>query len=150
MVRFKNRYLVLEITPHGKEDKPLTLKSTALSQAVQQKVQELYGDFGVAAIKDGFNAKYCNTHTRIAVIRSRHGPHKFLLHAVPLINDMAGRFVATRILYVGATMKHCFVFIKKHQERKLEQMWSKLRTETERKEMTTALLTLTPAMKDFK
>lgn len=57
-------------------------------------------------------AKYCNTHTRIAVIRSRHGPHKFLLHAVPLINDMAGRFVATRILYVGATMKHCFVFIK--------------------------------------
>jgi hypothetical protein len=31
------------------------LKSTALSNAVQQKVQELYGDFGLAAIRDGFN-----------------------------------------------------------------------------------------------
>lgn len=31
------------------------LKSTSLSNAVQQKVQQLYGDFGVAAIKDGFD-----------------------------------------------------------------------------------------------
>ncbi|XP_011351032.1 ribonuclease P/MRP protein subunit POP5 [Ooceraea biroi] len=150
MVRFKNRYVVLEITPHGKEDKPFTLKNTALSQAVQQKVQELYGDFGTAAIKDGFNAKYCNMHTRIAVIRVRHGPHKFLLRAIPSVNDVAGRLVKTNILYVGATIKQCFLFIMKYQEKKLEQMWSGLRTETEREQMMTALLTFTPAMKDIK
>ncbi|KAH0952302.1 hypothetical protein HN011_005341 [Eciton burchellii] len=150
MVRFKNRYIVLEIIPHNKDVKSLMLKSTALSNAVQQKVQELYGDFGLAAIRDGFNAKYCNVHTRIAVIRTRHGPHKFLLRAIASVNDVAGRLVKTNILYVGATMKHCFLFIRKHQERKLEEMWSKLRTETERTEMTTALMTLTPAMKDIK
>lgn len=150
MVRFKNRYIVLEITPHSKDDKQLMLKNTALSHAVQQKVQQLYGDFGVAAIKDGFDAKYCNSYTKIAMVKIRHGPHKFVLQAIPLINDIGGRLVKTSILYIGATMKHCFLFIRKHQEKKLEQIWSKLQTETERKEMETVLMTLTPAMKDFK
>ncbi|RLU14861.1 hypothetical protein DMN91_012748 [Ooceraea biroi] len=95
-------------------------------------------------------AKYCNMHTRIAVIRVRHGPHKFLLRAIPSVNDVAGRLVKTNILYVGATIKQCFLFIMKYQEKKLEQMWSGLRTETEREQMMTALLTFTPAMKDIK
>lgn len=30
------------------------LKTTALHIAIQQKVQQLYGDFGLAAIKAGF------------------------------------------------------------------------------------------------
>jgi ribonuclease P/MRP protein subunit POP5 len=57
-------------------------------------------------------AKYCNVHTRIAVIRTRHGPHKFLLRAIASVNDVAGRLVKTNILYVGATIKHCFLFIR--------------------------------------
>lgn len=151
MVRFKNRYIVLKITLHnkGKDDKPLMLKATVLHNAIQEKVQQLYGDFGVAAIKAGFNAKYCNTHTKIALVKIRHGPHKFLLHSIPLINDIGGRYVKTKILYIGATMKHCFLFIRKYQEKKLEQVWMSLRTETERKDMEKALMTLTPAMKDF-
>lgn len=150
MVRFKNRYIVLEVIPHSRGDKQLMLKNTAISYAVQQKVRKLFGDFGMAAIKDGFDAKYCNPQTKIALVRIRHGPHKFVLRAIPLINDVGGRFVKMNILYVGATMKHCFLFIRKHQEGKLEEIWSKLRTETERKEMQTILTTLTPAMKDFK
>ncbi|XP_032681979.1 ribonuclease P/MRP protein subunit POP5 [Odontomachus brunneus] len=149
MVRFKNRYMVLEITPHNRSDKPLILKTTVLHDAIQQEVQKLYGDFGVAAIKAGFNAKYCNTHTKIALVKARHGPHKFLLRAIPLMNDVGGRHVKINILYVGATIKHCFLFIRKHQEKKLEQIWASLRTDTERKEMEEALMTLTPAMKDF-
>lgn len=47
--------MVLEIIPYNKSDEPLTLKATALQDAIQQKVQKLYGDFGVAAIKAGFN-----------------------------------------------------------------------------------------------
>lgn len=45
-------------------------------------------------------------------MKTRHGPHKFLLKAIPLINDIAGRLVSIEILYVGATLKHCFLFIK--------------------------------------
>ena len=42
----------------GKEEKPLVLKTTALHVAIFEKVQQLYGDFGVAAIKSGFNGYY--------------------------------------------------------------------------------------------
>lgn len=150
------RYIVLEITPHNK-DKLLMLKATAVHHAIQQKVQQLYGDFGIAAIKAGFNgnflfndgccehisylynmtviisskfkslmiyvfhnltnlffvaAKYCNPYTKIALVKVRHGPHKFLLHTIPLINNISERRVQTNILYIGATMKHCFLFIK--------------------------------------
>lgn len=57
-------------------------------------------------------ATYCNEHTKIALIRGRHGPHQFLMKAIPAINDIAGKFVSVEILYVGATMKHCFIFIR--------------------------------------
>jgi len=57
-------------------------------------------------------AKYCNVQTKIAIVRLRHGPHKFALHAIPLINDVGERLVKTKILYVGATLKHCFLFIR--------------------------------------
>ncbi|XP_011689524.1 PREDICTED: uncharacterized protein LOC105451030 [Wasmannia auropunctata] len=151
MVRFKNRYIVFTIKPHGeKDDKQATWKNTHVSNAIKRKVQQLYGDVGVAAIRDGFDAKYCNVQTKIAIVRLRHGPHKFALHAIPLINNVGERLVETRILYVGATLKQCFLFIRKHQERKLEQLWSKLPTEAERKRMETLLMTLTPAMKDLK
>lgn len=150
MVRFKNRYITFEITPGDKSNKPLVLKATTLYNVIQKKVQQLYGDFGLAAIKAGFNAKYCNVHTRIALVKVRHGPHKFLLDSIPHIKDLAGRLVSVKILYTGATMKHCFLFIKRYQQKKLEETWSSLRNDTERREMENALMTLTPAMKDFR
>ena len=51
-------------------------------------------------------------HTKIALIKIRHGPHKFVLNAIPKINDLGGKTAKLKIIYVGATMKHCFIFIK--------------------------------------
>ncbi|KAK0174747.1 hypothetical protein PV327_010481 [Microctonus hyperodae] len=150
MVRFKNRYIVIEITPKDKEDKPWTLKSSALQCAVQKKVQQFFGDFGQAAIKSGFSATYCNEHTKIALIRGRHGPHKFLMKAIPAINDIAGKFVSVEILYVGATMKHCFIFIRNHQIKKIESVWKSLKNDQERQKVIDTLMTLTSATKDLK
>ncbi|KAK2583528.1 hypothetical protein KPH14_009484 [Odynerus spinipes] len=150
MVRFKNRYITVEIVPADGSDKLLILKTTAVQNAVQKKVQQLYGDFGAAAIKAGFNAKYCNAQTRIALIKARHGPHKFLLNSISSINDVGGRLVTINILYVGATMKHCFLFLRTYQQKKLEEMWDSFRNDQQRKEMQEALMTLTPAMKDFR
>lgn len=48
------RYITFKIILGDKSNKPLQLKITTLHVAIQQKVQQLYGDFGVAAIKAGF------------------------------------------------------------------------------------------------
>ncbi|XP_015602247.1 uncharacterized protein LOC107271132 [Cephus cinctus] len=150
MVRFKNRYIVVEITPGDMSDKSIVLKSTTLHYAILQKVQQFYGDFGAAAFKAGYNAKYCNARTRIALIKVRHGPHRFLLNSLSSITDIGGKLVSVSIVYVGATMKHCFHFIKNYQRKKLEAMWSSLRNEQERKKMEDALMTLTPGMNEIK
>ncbi|XP_046837041.1 ribonuclease P/MRP protein subunit POP5 [Vespa crabro] len=150
MVRFKNRYIAVEIVPKIENDKALTLKSTALQNAIQEKVQHLYGDFGSAAIKAGFQAKYCNAQTRIALIKSRHGPHKFILNSIPLISDVDGRAVTINIIYVSATIKHCFIFVRTYQQKKLEKMWNSFKNDNQRREMQKALMKLTASMKDFK
>ena len=38
-----------------KSDKSLSLKSTALHEAIQKKISSMYGDLGSAAIKAGFS-----------------------------------------------------------------------------------------------
>lgn len=57
-------------------------------------------------------AKYCNAQTRIALVRSRHGPHKFILNSIPAISDVDNKAVTVNIIYVSATIKHCFIFVR--------------------------------------
>ncbi|OXU27777.1 hypothetical protein TSAR_013665 [Trichomalopsis sarcophagae] len=166
MVRYKNRYITIQVSSKKEKfaNKPLNIKPQAVHEAIQKKVLEMYGDYGVAAIKAGFSgrikhfhlicktyvlAKYCNAHTRIALIKIRHGPHMFLLKALPKINDVGGNHVNVKIMYIGATMKHCFIFIKNYQRGKLQSMWKEMKNDNERKELEKALMTMDPAMKDL-
>jgi len=48
------RYFVVEVNPvHENRDAALVLRSASLYQAVMKKLQQLHGDFGVAAAKSG-------------------------------------------------------------------------------------------------
>lgn len=122
------------------EDKPMQLKSRLFHDTVLEKIQQLYGDFGTAAVRTGFLTKYCNENTRIAILRSRHGPHKFVTSAIPFINKMGKLNVSLQTLHVGATLKHSFKFIQKHQRSYLDNMWVKLKTEEERKALEAAVM----------
>ncbi|XP_072943811.1 ribonuclease P/MRP protein subunit POP5 [Epargyreus clarus] len=144
MVRFKNRYVTVEInSPQVPENKPLTLKSNLFYETVLEKIQQLHGDFGVAAVRTGFLTKYCNERTRIAILRSRHGPHKFVTSALPFITKIGNLDVSLRTLHVGATLKHSFMFIQKYQRAYLDSMWSKLKTDDERRALEAAVMDFT-------
>ncbi|CAB3228684.1 unnamed protein product [Arctia plantaginis] len=144
MVRFKNRYVTVEIDcPMIPDNKPLHLKPKIFHDTVMNKIQQLHGDFGVAAITTGFLTKYCNETTRIAIIRSRHGPHKFVISSLPFITQIGKLHVKLKTLHVGATLKHSFKFIQKHQRMYLDCMWSKLRTDEERQKLEAAVMDFT-------
>lgn len=50
------RYIVFTIKSHNnKDDKQATWKNSHVSNAIKHKVQQLYGDVGIAAIRDGFD-----------------------------------------------------------------------------------------------
>ncbi|KAK4875646.1 hypothetical protein RN001_012068 [Aquatica leii] len=130
MVRHKQRYLVVEITPQNvRKNLSLVIHSSALHQAILLKVQQLHGDFGAAAIRAGFTAKYFNEKTRIAIIRSRHGPHKLITSALPFIKDIDKKNVSLNTLYTGATLKHCFKFILNYQRKKVDEICATMKSE---------------------
>lgn len=123
--------------------KPLYFKSKILYDTLVEKIQQLHGDFGVAAVKTGLVAKYCNEKTRIAIIRSRHGPHRFVTSSLPFITKIGKLDITLKTLHVGATMKHSFKFIQKYQRSYLDSMWSKLKTDEERKALESAVMDFT-------
>lgn len=113
MVRYKNRYFAVEIEPKsGPSHAPLAIRKTALYTTILNKVQQMHGDFGSAAMTNGFATKYCNPYTKIAMIRTRHGPHRFVASILPLITEIDKVKVRFNVLYVGATMAKCFKFIR--------------------------------------
>lgn len=113
MVRYKNRYFAVEIEPRsGPSHAPLNIRKAALYSAILNKVQEMHGDFGSAAMRNGFTTKYCNPYTKVALIRTRHGPHRFVASILPLITEIDKIKVRFNVLYVGATMVKCFKFIR--------------------------------------
>ena len=119
------------------------MKSKYFYDIIIEKIQQLHGDFGVAAVKTGFVAKYCNENTRIAILRSRHGPHKFVTSALPFITKIGKLDINLKTLHVGATMKHSFKFIQKYQKSYLDSMWAKLKTDEERKAFELATMDFT-------
>ena len=149
MVRYKNRYVAVEVNPLGQGGtKTFPLNSRDLYSSVIEAVQKLHGDFGVGAISSGFAAKYCNEITRIALLRARHGPHRLMASALPSITHIGKMPVTLRTIYTGATMKRCFLFLQRHQRLALDRMWSKLHTDEEREAMRIAVMDLT-ALESF-
>lgn len=123
--------------------KPLTLISKSFHDTVVNKIQQLHGDFGVAAVRTGFLTKYCNEYTRIAILRCRHGPHHFVTSSLPFITKIGKLDVSLRTLHIGATLKHSFKFIQKHQRAYLDKMWANLRTDEERKNLEEVVMDFT-------
>lgn len=123
------RYIIVEINPeHPIQNlESFTITSESIYHAVNNKVQQLHGDFGSAAIRSGFIGKYCNPKLRIALIRVRHGPHRFVLSSLPFIDKISGKSVVIKSLYVGATVRNCFKFLIKYQRRKIHTELAKFK-----------------------
>lgn len=65
--------------------------------------------------------------------------------SLPFITKVGKLDVILKTLHVSATMKHSFKFIQKHQRAYLDTMWSKLRTDEEKKALEEAVMDFTKA-----
>nr|CAG4644411.1 EOG090X0GYO [Lepidurus arcticus] len=142
MVRHKNRYYLVEIQPQDgkyKEFDAFELKPYELLHSIIKYVNQIHGDFGVASIQAGFQAKYCNANTRITILRVRHGPHRILASTLPFITSINRKEVLLQTLYTGATMHHCFLFLKNYHKKKLEEALKNARSEADRSHLTKIL-----------
>jgi RNase P/RNase MRP subunit POP5 len=72
MVRFKNRYLVVEIVQSRRKS---SVTKENLSDAVKQSIQENFGDFGSSLI----NTTYQGTFLMLTRRDRENEPHHFIL-----------------------------------------------------------------------
>merc|ERR1719394_22399 len=130
MVRFKKRYFVVELerserVARGKCDidmTPLDSRDLDLAEAMKDKVKEMYGDFGRAQITVGFKVIYANKLTRLVILRCRHSAQDLLSSCIPLLDKVRKDSVIARLLYTGATIRHCHLFMVKRQKKLLESL----------------------------
>ncbi|XP_059482620.1 ribonuclease P/MRP protein subunit POP5 [Neocloeon triangulifer] len=141
MVRFKNRYLVLEAIPiDGKNKSKFHMKPQALYSAILEKIELLHGDFGVAAVRNGFLTKYCSEKTQVAYVRARHGPHKLVASAIPLVTKIEGAQVTLKTIYTGGSVMQCNKFLRDYHIKELEKTLPLIKDEDERKKVQESFL----------
>lgn len=133
--------MVFHINEIGKEKTTCKFGDYSICEAVNEMVQRLYGDFGVAAIRAGLSTKYVNEHTKVAVIRVRRGPHKFVASCLPCIKTIDKRSVIVNTLYMGASIRQCFLFLRSYQQRQFDIYCKALVTDEEKIALKQAILT---------
>ena len=129
MVRYKKRYFVIEYdrASHVSKDKceldlePLNSKDIDVANAIKHKILELHGDFGRAATTVGLKVIYANMNTRLVIVRCRHGPHTLVASSLPFVTKIKNDSVVGKLLYTGATIRHCHKFMLKRQQVLLEK-----------------------------
>lgn len=122
MVRLKYRYCVVQINSNDVsciDTEIYQLKNIAdqiVHETILKNVQKYYGDFGTGAVRESLRIKYINEVSRIAILRIRHGPHRFITSILPLITSLGQHAIRMQILYIGATIIQCKRFLEKKQQ----------------------------------
>lgn len=117
MVRIKKRYFVVELQlasearsgrPIADPKTPLAISDGLLAEIIRRLVLDFHGDHGLAAISHGFRTVYCNPLTRLVIVSVRHGPHRLVASVLPFITKVKDTVVVPRLIYTGATVRHCY------------------------------------------
>ena len=95
MVRFKNRYLLVEFRWHdGRVD--ATLTDAVVLGAIRQAVAHDFGDVGAGAAAAGLAVKYWSATTSLAVVRCGRDAHRRVWASMTMLRDVKGRAVVAR------------------------------------------------------
>ncbi|XP_014240234.1 ribonuclease P/MRP protein subunit POP5 [Cimex lectularius] len=146
MVRFKNRYITVEI----KSQTNRTFKSNEITRELFHKVKEVFGEYGTASIQNGFSASYCNELTNVVILRVKHGPHKYITTTLPLITKIGKDIAKLRIIHVGATLRHSYMNIVRHQKTKLDRILKQAKTEEEKEALEAKVLQIKGILQNAK
>ena len=82
-----------------------------------------------------FLVKYCNEHTRVAVIRARHGPHRLVASSLPFLSKIGQKKVQVCGLHCGATMVKSFKFLQKYHQEKLNEALSSCKNQESKEKL---------------
>eukprot|EP00045_Choanoeca_perplexa_P014770 m.175865 g.175865 ORF g.175865 m.175865 type:complete len:167 (+) comp16791_c0_seq10:1718-2218(+) len=154
MVRFKNRYYLVELQFSAAAAR--NFSSKRLVEALKLTIKKHHGDFGLGSVMaslsglplpnasiiivtlthDGcFSVKYFNTTTLCAVIRCSKDYEAILTTALPLLRAIGKEACRLQVLRVAGTIKTCQRALKEHSEKRLVCLLADAQTEAERSKL---------------
>lgn len=126
MVKFKSRYILLEIitiSTHIKENlnidninnltkninkfvhNSIRIKTDNLANKILTDTKIFFGELDFGKLKSNFQVKYLNSITNLVIIRVGRENCKMLETVLLLINKIDGKDVKLRILHISGTIK---------------------------------------------
>jgi ribonuclease P/MRP protein subunit POP5 len=106
MVRFKNRYFLIELN-WAKQTPPQGVTKDHLASAIRESLRINFGDFGLNAVIQFLQIKYYNEKTNICIVRSSRERFRMVWASLSFITHMENDDVYMRVLHVGGTLKSC-------------------------------------------
>ncbi|XP_064392176.1 ribonuclease P/MRP protein subunit POP5-like [Halichondria panicea] len=125
MVRYKNRYLLLEVKFPSIEDGNKALKSVtprSLASLFKDVMAAIHGDYGLACVLHSINVKYLNVLTRVVILRCPRDHHKAVWAAVATITQLEKTPCAFRLLHLAGTIRSCQRQLVNHNRTQLREM----------------------------
>ncbi|KAL9981268.1 hypothetical protein ACROYT_G009945 [Oculina patagonica] len=138
MVRFKKRYLLVEISfKDGKVNDKLLGK--VIYKAVKEAVISAHGDYGMACVDRSLQVKYVNPLTGVAFIACGRDYYRMVWSALTFIRTISIEKTVTpcmfRVLHVGGTLLSCQKFLIRHNKEELLKLLQRCKTPAERKKI---------------
>ena len=120
MVRFKNRYFLVEIKLQDDEIVD-GLSMYSVLQAVLDSIAEMYGEYGLI-LGAGVQVKYYSPYTGMAIIRSSREFHKSIWVALTFITKVKGRAASFRVVHLSGTIKMVESATIKYDRKQIEKL----------------------------
>ncbi|KAI0318611.1 hypothetical protein OF83DRAFT_1115011 [Amylostereum chailletii] len=103
MVRFKNRWLLVEFLPAGPSSPPdgKAPNGQAVFSALRQSVIAHFGDTGWGAVGTSLSVKYFSPTTNLCIVRVGREPYRIAWGAVTLLASIDGHVVVPNVVHVS-------------------------------------------------
>jgi ribonuclease P/MRP protein subunit POP5 len=122
-MRFKNRYLVVQLLFSPPSLTLPSLTSYQLFRDIRQSLLTNFGEFGYGQCHSSLQVKYLNQRTGLAIVRSPRDDSDIVRTALLLLKDVGGEPCTVRVLHVGGTIRSCQKAAVKWTRTVLIELW---------------------------
>ncbi|KAJ7264863.1 hypothetical protein B0H12DRAFT_1101164 [Mycena haematopus] len=109
MVRFKNRWLLVELIPASNSNpnsSATRLDGQKIWSALRQSILVNFGDVGWGSVASSVTVKYYSPTTNICIIRVARDHHKIAWGALTLMTTIEGARYIPNVIHLSGTIKH--------------------------------------------
>ncbi|KAJ3043210.1 RNA-binding protein pop5 [Rhizophlyctis rosea] len=104
MVRFKNRYILIEVT--WDDGRILeSLDERAIKKALKESIETNFGDYGDGIVAGSLSVKYFSPFTNVAILRVARDHLQMVWAAITFITSIQKRSCIVRVVHVSGTIR---------------------------------------------